>query len=299
MINKILSFFPYSVTLENAPSPPSPEFYWFKEANDKPRWVGIPKDHISESQLDLMKNLLQFVEMDNHISLTGPAHSWNEFLFHGGALPSAASDEVRFIQFRLKAKDMESDEIHAALNVFFPDHPIIWVEDSYGIIIEEKKEVRESAEELYSIASTFESDFYTKITFYIGKFQKVSMRLHNYFEKEKQVFSELISLSTRDIVYTFEKAFPLLLATHLPDFLKEILEVSILEAFGGDKELKATIKVFLESNSNASLSAKKLYVHRNTLQYRLDKFMEKTSVNLKDFDAAVVVYLASLYEDMR
>ncbi|UYZ23071.1 PucR family transcriptional regulator [Mesobacillus jeotgali] len=299
MINKILSYFPESVTQENIPADPSADYYWFKEADARPMWIGIPKDKVSESQLDLMKNLFHFVEPENNTHLSGAAHSWNQFLFHGGEMPSEDADEVRFIQFRLQVKDMETEGIHEALNGFFPDHTIIWIHSTFGIIIEEKKEVSESAEELYSIASTFESDFFVKISFYIGKFQKVTAQLPHFFDREKQVFEELISLTTRDVVNTFEKAFPMLLATHLPDYLKNILEFSILEAFEEDKELMATIKTFLESNSNASLSAKKLYVHRNTLQYRLDKFMEKTGVNLKDFDAAVVVYLASLYEELR
>ena len=299
MINKILAYFPDSVTYEKIPISPSPAYYWFKQTNDNPLWIAIPKHKISESQLDLMKNLFHLVELENNTPLTGAAHSWNEFLFHDGALPAGASGEVRFIQFQLQAKDMETEEIHEALNGFFPDHTTIWIKDSYGVIIEEKKEVSESPEELHSISSTFESDFYVKISFYIGKFQKVSMQLPDFFDREKQVFDELTKLTTRDDVYTFEKAFPMLLATHLPDYLKDILDVSIIEAFGEDKELMATIKVFLASNSNASLSAKKLYVHRNTLQYRLDKFMEKTGVNLKDFDAAVVVYLANLYQEIR
>ena len=299
MINKILSYFPDSVTHENLPAAPSPDYYWFKEEDNRPFWIGIPKNKISESQLDLIKNLLQFVENQADTHLKGAAHSWNQFLFHGGEVPDVNSEEVRFIQFQLQAGDMETAEIHEALKGFFPEHTIIWVKDTNGIIIEEKKEVSENAEELVSIASTFESDFYVKISFYIGKFQKLTARLPQFYNREKQVFEDLTRHTTRDVVYTFETAFPMLLAKNLPDHLKDIMETSILGAFDEDKELMMTIKVFLENNSNASLSAKKLYVHRNTLQYRLDKFMEKTGVNLKDFDAAVVVYLASLYGEIR
>lgn len=299
MINKILSYFPDSVTYENYPANPSPDHYWFKNSDNFPLWIGIPKNKISDSQLDLLKNLFHLVEDEGHIQLKGGALFWKQFLFEDGEIPAAESDEVRFIQFQLQANAMENSEIHEALNGFFPEHTIIWVKDSYGIIIEEKKEVSENAEELFSIASTLESDFYVKISFYIGKFQKVSSQLPHFFEQEKQVFAELTHHTTRDVVYTFEKAFPMLLASNLPDHLKEIMKASILQAFSEDKELMTTIKVFLENNSNASLSAKKLYVHRNTLQYRLDKFMEKTGVNLKDLDAAVVVYLASLHEEIR
>ena len=57
----------------------------------------------------------------------------------------------------------------------------------------------------------------------------------------------------------------------------------------------ATIKVFLENNLNASLTAKKLYIHRNTLQYRIDKFIDKTGIQLKDFYGAFTVFLACFF----
>jgi DNA-binding PucR family transcriptional regulator len=56
----------------------------------------------------------------------------------------------------------------------------------------------------------------------------------------------------------------------------------------------SSIKVFLENNLNASLTAKKLYIHRNTLQYRIDKFIDKTGIQLKDFYGAYTVFLACL-----
>ncbi|MBT2678055.1 helix-turn-helix domain-containing protein [Bacillus sp. ISL-35] len=298
MINKILAYFPDSVTHNHFPAHPSSEHHWFQFTEEEPIWISIPKEQISEDQLDLLKNLLQYIETDPHTVLTGKALAWSDFLFHGGAIPPTAMEEVRFIQFRLQAKHIETEEINEALQGFFPEHTILWRKDSYGMIIEEKKEIIEDADELQSISATFESDFFIKISFYIGKFQTISRQLPGFFTNEKQVFLELVKLTNRGDVFTFEKAFPMLLATQLPDHLQDILSHSILDAFGDDKELMTTIKTFLESNSNVSLAAKKLYVHRNTLQYRLDKFTEKTGVQLKDFDAAIVVYLAGLYKEM-
>ncbi|WP_144474418.1 CdaR family transcriptional regulator [Cytobacillus oceanisediminis] len=298
MINKILAYFPDSVTHNHFPANPSLDFHWFHSTGQEPPWISIPKEVISEDQLDLLKNLLQYIETDQHTSLSGKALAWNDFLFHGGAIPPAANDEVRFIQFRMQAKHIEQEEVNEALQGFFPDHTILWMRDSYGMIVQEKKEIIEDADELQSISATFESDFFIKISFYIGKFQTISRKLPDFFTNEKQVFLKLSKLTNRGDVFTFEKAFPMLLATQLPNHLQDILSHSILEAFGDDKELMATIKTFLETNSNVSLAAKKLYVHRNTLQYRLDKFTEKTGVQLKDFDAAIVVYLAGLFKEM-
>ncbi|MCD8511165.1 MAG: helix-turn-helix domain-containing protein [Bacillus sp. (in: Bacteria)] len=57
-----------------------------------------------------------------------------------------------------------------------------------------------------------------------------------------------------------------------------------------DRTLLDSVKVYLECNLNTSLAAKKLYMHRNTLQYRVDKFIEKTSIDIKRFPNAVAVY---------
>ncbi|MGA9224710.1 MAG: helix-turn-helix domain-containing protein [Mesobacillus sp.] len=298
MINKILAYFPNSVT-QDFPPADSSNYYWFNENQDDKLWLGIPKTDLSASQLELLSILFQIAEEKKTSILSGAAHNWHQFLFHEGKIPLTNSDEVRFIQFQFHAKEIDRDEISEALHGFFPDHIIIWLQESYGLIVEERKEVSETADELESICSTFESDFFIKLSFYIGKFNKVTAQLREFFSIEKQLFMQATNHNTRNHVYTFEKIFPILLASSMPDELKAILETSVLEAFEEDRELMSTIKVFLESNSNASLAAKKLYVHRNTLQYRMDKFMEKTGVHLKDFDTAVMVYLACLYEEMR
>ncbi len=52
MINKILSYFPDSVTQEYIPVPPSPDYYWFREADERPLWIGIPKKKFLKASLN-------------------------------------------------------------------------------------------------------------------------------------------------------------------------------------------------------------------------------------------------------
>ncbi|MER2142109.1 MAG: helix-turn-helix domain-containing protein, partial [Priestia megaterium] len=47
-------------------------------------------------------------------------------------------------------------------------------------------------------------------------------------------------------------------------------------------------------NLNVSLAAKKLYMHRNSLQYRIEKFIDRTHLDIKHFTGAVSAYLAIL-----
>jgi hypothetical protein len=57
------------------------------------------------------------------------------------------------------------------------------------------------------------------------------------------------------------------------------------------KEVIHTVKEFIENNMNSSVSAKKLYMHRNTLNYRVDNFIEATKINVKTFKGANAFYM--------
>lgn len=55
-----------------------------------------------------------------------------------------------------------------------------------------------------------------------------------------------------------------------------------------DKDMRESIDVFFKVNLNVSDAAKQLYVHRNTLIYRLDKIQKYTSYDIRKFNDAVV-----------
>ncbi len=56
-----------------------------------------------------------------------------------------------------------------------------------------------------------------------------------------------------------------------------------------DKEMIKTIEVFFKCGLNLSEASKELYIHRNTLIYRLDKIQKYTSYDIRDFNSAVLL----------
>ncbi len=60
-------------------------------------------------------------------------------------------------------------------------------------------------------------------------------------------------------------------------------------------EVIHTVKEFIENNMNSSVSAKKLFMHRNTLNYRVDNFIESTHINVKTFKGANAFYMLYKY----
>ena len=73
-------------------------------------------------------------------------------------------------------------------------------------------------------------------------------------------------------------------------FLQEVFKKNPIDAL--DKETLFTIHKFFENNLNVSETARKLFVHRNTLVYRLEKIKKLTGLDLRQFDHAIVFKVA-------
>jgi len=73
-------------------------------------------------------------------------------------------------------------------------------------------------------------------------------------------------------------------------FLTEVFKKSSIDAL--DQETLFTINKFFENNLNVSETSRKLFVHRNTLVYRLEKIKKLTGLDLRLFDHAIVFKVA-------
>ena len=69
---------------------------------------------------------------------------------------------------------------------------------------------------------------------------------------------------------------------------KKVIDHPNIQQILFDEELMSTIYSFFENNLNTSLTSGKTFMHRNTLNYRLDKVKKLTGLNLKLFEHAVV-----------
>ena len=73
-------------------------------------------------------------------------------------------------------------------------------------------------------------------------------------------------------------------------FLNEVFKKGSIEAL--DRETLSTIQCFFENNLNVSETSRKMFVHRNTLVYRLDKIKKLTGLDLREFDNAITFKVA-------
>lgn len=77
-----------------------------------------------------------------------------------------------------------------------------------------------------------------------------------------------------------------------------LCKMFIKEIFGGkspddfDEEILTTINKFFENSLNVSETSRQLYIHRNTLVYRLDKLQKSTGLDLRVFEDAITFKIA-------
>ena len=77
-----------------------------------------------------------------------------------------------------------------------------------------------------------------------------------------------------------------------------LCKMFIKEIFGGkspddfDEETLTTINKFFENSLNVSETSRQLYIHRNTLVYRLDKLQKSTGLDLRVFEDAITFKIA-------
>ena len=126
---------------------------------------------------------------------------------------------------------------------------------AYGTIVNEIKEVSRSYKE-------------AKMALEVGKIFETDKYIVNY---EKLGIGRLI----------YQLPLPLCRM-----FIKEVLHGLTMDDF--DDETLATVNKFFENNLNVSETSRQLYIHRNTLVYRLDKLQKMTGLDLRNFDDAII-----------
>lgn len=146
-----------------------------------------------------------------------------------------------------------------------------------------------------SIVDTLSSEFYTKAIVGIGTVVVGVKDLARSF-KEAQVALEVGKVfDTDESIVSYDNLGIARLIYQLPTtlcetFLKEVFKTGSIDSL--DQETLFTIHKFFENNLNVSETSRKLFVHRNTLVYRLEKIKKLTGLDLREFDHAIIFKIA-------
>ena len=146
-----------------------------------------------------------------------------------------------------------------------------------------------------NISDTLSTEFYTKVSIGIStivdnikdlarayKEAQIALDVGKVFETEKNILS-YENLGIGRLIYQLP-------TTLCEMFLSEVFKRGSLESL--DRETLLTIQCFFENNLNVSETSRKLFVHRNTLVYRLEKIRKLTGLDLREFEHAITFKVA-------
>ena len=196
------------------------------------------------------------------------------------------------------AKDIYAYDIVQSL---FPNKAkdfIVTIDDENTVLVkdlksgEDYKEIEKTARNLIDTLST---EIMTKVSIGIGtivenlkdigrsyKEAQIALLVGGIFESDKDVIN-YNKLGIGRLIYQLPTTLCRL-------FLKEVFKEGSFESL--DQETILTIQKFFENNLNVSETSRQLYVHRNTLVYRLDKIEKITGLDLRKFDDAIIFKVA-------
>lgn len=197
-----------------------------------------------------------------------------------------------------EAADISSFDV---IQNFFPDKTKDFVININETDIALVKEVRPNVESkdleklAQSICDTLSTEFYCHAVIGIGtcvtgikelpksfKEAQVALEVGKVFDNERPIIN-YDNLGIARLIYQLP-------TTLCEMFLREVFKRGSIESL--DQETLFTIQKFFENNLNVSETSRKLFVHRNTLVYRLEKIKKLTGLDLREFDDAIVFKVA-------
>ena len=207
-----------------------------------------------------------------------------------------APKAVYFIRFADKGEVIPYD----ILQNMFPDNKdyVINIGENDIVLIREVKfnvEGKELEKVAHTIADTISAEFFLRVTIGIGTVAETLKDLSTSF-RESQVAIEVGKVfDTKKNIINYENLGIGRLIYQLPTtlcemFLQEVFKKGSLESL--DRETLMTIQAFFENNLNVSETSRKLFVHRNTLVYRLEKIRKLTGLDLREFEHAITFKVA-------
>jgi len=183
----------------------------------------------------------------------------------------------------------------------FPDKNkdyVISVSEQDIVLIKEIRpgmDVRDIEKIADSLVDTLNTEFFAKVSVGVGTAVSNIKDLARSY-KEAQIALEVGKVfDTEKVVISYENLGIGRLIYQLPTtlcemFLQEVFKNGSLESL--DRETLMTIQSFFENNLNVSETSRKLFVHRNTLVYRLEKIRKLTGLDLREFDHAITFKVA-------
>lgn len=243
--------------------------------------IRIPLNDLSPRELCFIDLLRQNNQLK--IQCNSP---WEKYLFGDGLKPKS-SIKLRFLYITVHQLDKEQKTKwqQMILTFFSNTTASFWAKDEQLVIVDEACTL--SKEELSGMLDTVDSDFDSESRLLIGLVWKRKCDLRALFEEERQIST--FSQKQQAVATVPDYA----LKFYLHSFNQDSLVLQTYRQMFEELDYAINlIRALYQVGGNVSQASKAMYVHRNTLEYRIDKLKNEFALNLRSMTDLTFCYLA-------
>lgn len=248
-------------------------------------FLHLPKTDLTERELALIHLL---AKSDEEAVMTNP---WLSFLQGDNVLP-IAKKALQLVY--LHHSTALPEDLRELLEAIFPNSLLVTkLSNQQSLLVLDASDTQDTSVVIKDILPTVESDFGISLKAFIGNawtnFSEQDMQAT--FVKEYALFQEYYDAKAPQAVTTFAQVLLWALAKEKNT---EQLSQQLLTLLGKLKDGHQLVTAMWQEHGNLVQTAQRLFIHRNSLQYRLDKCYQATGLNLKDLDDLALAYLLIL-----
>lgn len=196
----------------------------------------------------------------------------------------------------IESSHSKEGNISEVLRNIFPDKSrdfVTAVDERSVILVKEVNSGEEKEADTYSkmIYDTLTAEAMSNVHIAVGTIVSDLKDVSNSYKEASMALEVGKIFNCEDHISTYSKLGIGRIIYQLPlplckMFIQEVLKGKKVENF--DEETLMTVNKFFENSLNVSETSRQLYIHRNTLVYRLDKLLKMTGLDLRKFDDAIV-----------
>lgn len=277
---KIQDFFPNAV--RNHQSQMGSEWISIEQGYD---FIHIPVAGLTEREEVLLQ--LLHLHRESDFSEDG----WVQYFNHQAPAPQKLkSAQLVYIDHAIALPD---DLLELYRHLLPHCMAIAQVAQHRTVLVLDQEKSMDAIEVIKDTLPTMESDFGIRMTIFFGnnwsRLQEGD--LPAYFQQENQLFSAYLKEKWSSSIMTFSRLALWGLA-HQADLSG--ISKKVIQWMDDSKEMREIVVAMWETHGNLVQTAQLLFMHRNSLQYKLEKFYQLTGLNLKKLDDLALCYILQL-----
>ena len=254
-------------------------------------YLQIPYEELSSRELALLETLTKTA-----VKVTNQLSPWQQYLEQGGKCPVLLKN-IQLIHVCLiqKNEDFNEQEWMEMMQEIFGDVITSFSCFPKHYTIVRKADVETiSIQELQAIHATVEEDFAISMKIFIGNVWEISEEFPGIYQAEKALFVTYLHESNKQTCLSFAPMVLWGFAQKKLDFspIPETLYSQMIQ-----DEFPDLIEALWQEHGTLTKAATRLFIHRNTLQYRIDRFGQLTGLSLKNMDDLTLCHFLLMQQE--